>query len=163
VSGSGADEPYRRALNEHAIVAVTDAAGRFRTGDLGCLLDGELFVFGRLKEIIIVNGRNLFAGDLEAALGDLPGLKRGRAVAFGIDSATTGSEELVLVAEAEDDASDPAAIAAQISRAIAERFLVQPRDVRVVRAPWLVKSSSGKISRDANRARYLEQFRGDPP
>ena len=155
--------PFLFALYRGATTPARDADGGFRTGDLGCLLDGEIFVFGRLKEIIIVNGRNLFAGDLEAALGDLPGLKRGRAVAFGIDSAATGTEELVLVAEAEDGAADPAALAALISRTIADRFLVQPRDVQVVPAPWLVKSSSGKISRDANRARYLEQFRGDPP
>ena len=81
------------------------ADGFFRTGDLGAVLDGHVYVFGRLKEIIICNGKNIFAGDVEAALGALPGLRKGRVVAFGIDSAQTGSEELIVVAE-HDASSD---------------------------------------------------------
>ncbi|MDO9501939.1 AMP-binding protein [Falsiroseomonas sp.] len=134
--------------------------GWFRTGDLGVVLRGQVFVFGRLKEIIIVNGKNLFAGDVEAALAGIPGLRPGRAVAFGVESAQTGSEELVVVAEQDETAGTPAAESrAAISRMLTETFLVKPRDVRIVADRWLVKSTSGKISRDANRRRYLEQFR----
>ena len=136
------------------------ADGFFRTGDLGVVLEDQVFVFGRLKEIIIVNGKNLFAGDVEAALGAIAGLRAGRAVAFGVESEQTGSEELVLVAEHDATAGIPeAACRAAISRLVTETFLVKPRDVRIVADRWLVKSSSGKISRDANRRRYLEQFR----
>lgn len=134
--------------------------GWFRTGDLGVVLRGQVFVFGRLKEIIIVNGKNLFAGDVEALLGGIPGLRPGRAVAFGIESAQTGSEELIVVAE-HDEATGipPAECRAAISRLLAENLLVKPRDVRIVADRWLVKSTSGKISREVNRHRYLEQFR----
>ncbi|NKE45970.1 fatty acyl-AMP ligase [Roseomonas frigidaquae] len=136
------------------------AEGVFRTGDLGVMLRGQVFVFGRLKEIIIVNGKNLFAGDVEAALAAIPGLRPGRAVAFGIESDQTGSEELVLVAEQDEAAGITAAESrAAISRLVTESFLVKPRDVRIVADRWLVKSTSGKISREANRRRYLETFR----
>ncbi|MBU8539921.1 AMP-binding protein [Falsiroseomonas tokyonensis] len=135
-------------------------AAWFRTGDLGAVLREQVFVFGRLKEIIIVNGKNLFAGDVEAALGGIAGLRPGRAVAFGLDSDQTGSEELVIVAE-HDAASGvaEAACRAAISRKVTETFLVKPRDVRIVADRWLVKSTSGKISRAANRDRYLATFR----
>ncbi|NKC33568.1 AMP-binding protein [Falsiroseomonas selenitidurans] len=139
-----------------------DTEGYYRTGDLGTVWEEEVFVFGRLKEIIIVNGKNLFAGDVEAALAALPGLRPGRAVAFGIDSDQTGSEELILVAEHDAASGIPEAeCRAAISRHLERVFLVKPRDVRVVPDRWLVKSTSGKISRDANRRRYLETFRQD--
>jgi acyl-CoA synthetase (AMP-forming)/AMP-acid ligase II len=134
--------------------------GVFRTGDLGVIQDGHVFVFGRLKEIIIVNGKNIFAGDVEAALGAVPGLRKGRIVAFGVESAMTGSEELIVVAEHDEAAGiADAELRAAVTRLVGEAFLVRPRDVRIVADRWLVKSTSGKISRDENRRRYLEQFR----
>jgi fatty-acyl-CoA synthase len=134
--------------------------GVFRTGDLGVVLDGHVYVFGRLKEIIIVNGKNIFAGDVESALGTVAGVRKGRVVVFGLDSEMTGSEELIVVAEHDAAASVPEAeVRAAVSRQVSEAFLVKPRDVRIVGDRWLVKSTSGKISRDENRRRYLEQFR----
>lgn len=136
------------------------ADGYFRTGDLGAVLQGQVFILGRTKEIVIVNGRNIFVHDVEAALAAIPGLRAGRIVAFGLDSERTGSEELVVVAE-----HDPAAgvamaeCRAAVSRHLADALLVTPRDVRIVEGSWLVKAGSGKISRDENRRRYLAQFR----
>ncbi|MBU8545412.1 MULTISPECIES: AMP-binding protein [Roseomonadaceae] len=136
------------------------ADGFFRTGDLGAVLEGQVFVFGRLKEIIIVNGKNIFGGDVEALLAGIPGVRAGRAVAFGVCSEMTGSEELVIVAEYDAGAGvTEAECRAAISRLVTETFLVKPRDVRIVAERWLVKSTSGKISRDENRRRYLTQFR----
>lgn len=136
------------------------AEGWYRTGDLGAVVDGQVYVFGRIKEMIIVNGKNLFAGDLEAAINLVPGVKPGRVAAFGLDSAQTGSEELVVVAEHDPGSgTEPAAVRQAISRGIADQFLVTPRDVRVVDERWLVKSSSGKIGRGENAAKYLATFR----
>ncbi len=142
-----------------AEAAAFDADGFFRTGDLGTVLDGQLYVLGRAKEVIIVNGKNLFAGDVEAALGGIEGIKPGRAVAFGLENATTGSESLVIVAEQSAGSErPPAALRADVSRAVSEMFLVKPGDVRIVTERWLVKSTSGKISRAENRHKYLESF-----
>jgi acyl-CoA synthetase (AMP-forming)/AMP-acid ligase II len=137
-----------------------DANGVFRTGDLGVVLEGQLFVFGRLKEIVIVNGRNIFVHDVEAALAAVPGLRAGRIVAFGLDSEESGTEELIVVAEHDPAAGvPPAQCRAAASRHLADTLLVTPRDVRIVEGRWLVKAGSGKISRDENRRRYLAQFR----
>ncbi len=134
--------------------------GMFSTGDLGVMMDGHVYVFGRLKEIIIVNGKNLFAGDVEDLLNQAPGVKKGRVVAFGLDSEQTGSEELVVVAE-HDPKGGPTAAETRtgVSRLVSEALLVKPRDVRIVDERWLVKSTSGKISRDENRRKYLAMFR----
>jgi acyl-CoA synthetase (AMP-forming)/AMP-acid ligase II len=148
---------YRNMNQEESNIG---ADGYFRTGDLGAIIDGHVFVFGRLKEIIIVNGKNLFAGDIETAVGAIPGVKKGRAVAFGLESAQTGSEELIVIAEHSGDADAPAAVVRQeINRIVAEQFMVKPRDVRVVADRWLVKSTSGKISRSENLTKYLGEFR----
>jgi acyl-CoA synthetase (AMP-forming)/AMP-acid ligase II len=148
---------YRNMGNEESNIG---ADGYFRTGDLGAIIDNHVFVFGRLKEIIIVNGKNLFAGDIETAIGVIPGVKKGRAVAFGVESAQTGSEELIIIAEHSGDADAPAvAVRQEINRIVAEQFMVKPRDVRVVADRWLVKSTSGKISRSENLVKYLDEFR----
>ena len=107
-----------------------------------------------------MNGKNIFAGDVEDTVNKLPGVKKGRVVAFGVDSEQTGSEELIIVAE-KDLASPVAddALRAAINRLVSEVFMAHPRDIRVVDERWLVKSTSGKISRRENRDRYLAMFR----
>ncbi len=136
------------------------AGGYFRTGDLGAIIDGHVFVFGRLKEILIVNGKNLFAGDVETAVNAIAGVKPGRVVALGLESAQTGSEELVIISEHDPAAGrDAQSVRADISRTVAQLFLVVPRDVRVVEERWLVKSTSGKISRSENATKYVQAFR----
>ena len=118
---------------------------------------------GRLKEIIIVNGKNLFAGDVEDILNSVHGVKKGRVVAFGLDSDQTGSEELIVIAEYDAHTHvDQAVVRGDISRLVSETLLIKPRDVRVVEERWLVKSTSGKISRDENRHKYLETLRQAP-
>ena len=138
-----------------------DGNGFFRTGDLGTVIDGHLFVFGRTKEIVIVNGKNLFAGDIEDVVcTQVAGIKKGRAVAFGMDSEQTGSEELIVVAEKAEGSEIPLAEMRQhINRVISDCFMIKPRDVRVVEERWLIKSTSGKIARGENKAKYIETFR----
>ena len=149
---------------QSAAASGMTADGYFRTGDLGTVIDGHVYVFGRLKEIVIVNGKNLFAGDIEESLGAVEGIRKGRAVAFGMESPQTGSEELIVVAELEPGSDVPTAeIRKAISRLVTDLFMVTPRDVRVVEERWLVKSTSGKLSRAENRQKYIERFRTKPP
>ncbi len=136
--------------------------GVYMTGDLGALLNGRLYVFGRRKEIIIVNGKNLYAGDVEERVGAARGVRPGRAVAFGIENPALGTEELIVVAESDPAAGlAEAAVRAGIVAAVSDAFLVKPHDVRLIDGRWLVKTTSGKISRDRNRAKYLRDFRSD--
>ena len=137
--------------------------GVYMTGDLGVILGGRLYVFGRTKEIVIVNGKNLHVGDIEDRIGAVPGVRPGRAVAFGLDSAALGTEELVVVAECDRDCElTDADIRAGIVKAVSDAFLVKPYDVRIIRERWLVKTTSGKLSRARNKAKYLRDFRSGP-
>ena len=129
--------------------------GYFLTGDLGAMVDGEVFVCGRLKEMIICNGKNIFCGDVEAIVGAVPGLKAGRVVAFGVENATTGSEDLVIVAELTGTKDREAEIVSDIRRAVDAAFLVTPKAIKLVDERWLAKTTSGKISRKENRDKFL--------
>jgi fatty-acyl-CoA synthase len=137
--------------------------GWYRTGDIGFCFDGEIYVTGRGKEIIIIHGKNYFCGDIEFAIGMVAGLKPGRCVAFGIYCERSGSEELVVLAERDASTSvEPADLGNRIRDCLAREFDLTPLDVRVVDERWLVKSTSGKVSRSANVVKYNNDFQNMP-
>jgi len=131
-------------------------SGYFHTRDMGFLKNGELFILGRSDDLIIVNGRNHFAHDLEAVVNQIEGLKPGRCVAFGLFSENLGSEEVIVVAE---HAQDTNANHSDLKQAIKEIVLDEAdlviRTAYIVGPDWLVKTSSGKISREENKTKYL--------
>ncbi|HEV7516238.1 MAG TPA: condensation domain-containing protein, partial [Thermoanaerobaculia bacterium] len=135
-----------------------DEDAYLRTGDLGFADGGELFVAGRLKDLIVLRGRNLYPQDVElAAEGSHPALRPGESAAFAVD---LGDEEkLVVVAGLDRRAAiDPAAagpVLDAIRRAVAERLEAQVHDVVLVRAGTIPKTSSGKVQRHACKAAYL--------
>src|SRR5262249_20637974 len=86
--------------------ASTDADGWLATRDLGFLTGDELHVTGRLKDLIILGGRNLYPQDLEAAASELPGFRPGRIAAFGVPVAERATEALVVVAETTEENAD---------------------------------------------------------
>jgi len=132
--------------------------GWYRTGDLGYLAAGELYVSGRMKDLIIVGGKNIYPQDIESAASQVAGVHPGRVVAFGLFDEVTGTEEVVLVAEA--DASDPAerdALAEDIRQAVNRNTAISLRQVHLVAAGWVIKTSSGKTARSANKERYLKE------
>ncbi len=143
-----------RALAE-LNASVIDGRGYYATGDLGFMLDGELFVTGRLKDLIIIRGRNYYPQDVEALVGEVAGVVPGRVVAFGIPDPVTGTEQLIVLMEIEE-AQTPGKIVLAVRRSIAQSLDCTAGDVRVVPPRALVKSTSGKISRTENRRRYLE-------
>ncbi len=134
------------------------AAGPFlRTGDLGFLHGDELFVTGRLKDLIILRGRNLYPQDVElAAERSHPGLRPGGGAAFAVEA--EGEERLVLVQELARGRSTAEAeeIAAAVRRAVAEELEAQLWDIVLIRDSTLPKTSSGKVQRQACRRLYLE-------
>jgi len=131
--------------------------GWYLTGDLGYQVSGELFVTGRRKEIIIVGGKNVYPQDLEYLVADVPGVHPGRVVVFGLFNEELGTEEIVLVAEVDDDDQEVrVGIAREIRSVVAQGTDVAVRYVETVDPGWLIKTSSGKIARGANRDQYLQ-------
>jgi len=125
-----------------------------RTGDYGFLRDGELYVTGRLKDLIIIRGRNHYPQDIErTAERSHPDLRPGCGAAFSVD--VGGEERLVIVHEVERRRRDGLdEVATAVRRAVAEEHQVQVQDVILVRAGTVPKTSSGKLQRRACRASY---------
>ena len=132
--------------------------GWYLTGDLGYTADGELYVTGRRKELIIVGGKNVYPQDIEELAGDVPGVHAGRIAAFGVFNDDLGTEEIVVVAESDSkDSHEARWIADSIKVNVARGSDVVVRHVRIVPPRWLIKTSSGKLERQANRQKYLEE------
>lgn len=121
--------------------------GFLRTGDLAYVADGDLFICGRRKDLIIVRGENHYPQDIEWVVGDLPGVRRGNVIAFA--TTVEGNEELVVAAEAAS--TDAAELRTVIARKIVEEFGLRPHHVAIVAIGSLPKTSSGKIQRQKAR------------
>jgi len=135
--------------------------GWFFTGDLGYLADGELYITGRQKDLIIVGGKNIYPQDLEAIASAVPGVHPGRAVAFGVHNDSLGTEDIAVVCEAETpDAAAHKEIVREIRTRIAQATDTTAHYVHLVEPMWLLKTSSGKIARAANRDKFLRDVLG---
>lgn len=133
--------------------------GWYATGDYGFLSDGELYVVGRIKDIVIVGGQNIFPEDVETLASTVNGVYAGRVVAFGVEDEELGTQNLALVAEmrGEYDAPRGAEIESEIRQLILAAIGVAPRHVAVVPERWIVKSTAGKISRRETRERFVTE------
>ena len=127
--------------------------GWLRTGDLAYLLDGQLVMCGRIKDVIIVGGRNVFPEDVERAVGELEGVRAGNVIAFGVEG-DRGRESLVVVAETK--AEDLAAVRRQVAERVREVVGIPAKDIVLVTPGTLPKTSSGKLQRGLCRRRYTE-------
>jgi acyl-CoA synthetase (AMP-forming)/AMP-acid ligase II len=130
--------------------------GWYRTGDLGCIVDGELVVTGRKKDLIISRGINVYPEDVEAIVHQVDGVKPGRAVVFGVWDEGAGTEQIVALLEATRDAGGD--LVARAREAVFEHAGVTLHDCVLCDPGELLKSTSGKLSRGANRARYLARL-----
>jgi fatty-acyl-CoA synthase len=129
--------------------------GWLLTGDLGYLADGELFIAGRKKDLIIRAGRNYYPQDMEDAVGCLPGVRIGRVVAFSVPGPEI--EQVIVVAERRaGTVNNSAAVQAEIRQAVFAAVRFQPDDVVLVPAQTLPLTTSGKIMRPEARRLYLE-------
>src|SRR5690606_14478164 len=164
VDESGAPLP-ERLLGEGITLGPTITAGYFdqpeasaesfregwlRTGDLGYFADGNLYICGRLKDLIIIRGANHYPQDIEWVAGDIEGVRRGNVVAFSVE--VDGSEELIVAAEG--NSTDAERLRVEIARAITDELGLSPRHVAVVPVGGLPKTSSGKAQRRKTKTMY---------
>lgn len=132
--------------------------GWYLTGDYGYMADGEVYVAGRKKDMIIVGGKNVYPQDLELLAMQVSGVHAGRVSAFGVFNDQTGTEDVVVVAEVDTmDGDECQQIADGIRQAINRGSAIAVRHVHIVHPPWIVKTSSGKTARLANREKYLKE------
>lgn len=137
--------------------------GWYLTGDYGYMVNGELYVSGRKKDIIIVGGKNVYPQDLEELAMTVPGVHPGRVSAFGVFNEETGTEDVVIVAEVDtDDPNEREQIAEGIRDAVTRGSAIALRQAYIVGPRWLVKTSSGKNARSYNREKYLAEISGRP-
>lgn len=141
--------------------------GWYLTGDLGYMAQGEVYITGRKKDLIIVGGKNIHPQDLERLAGEVEGVHAGRSVAFGVYNEASGTEDVVLIAEidgwsgpVEQDDAATIAIADQIRQRVTQGSDISLRQVYLVGRGWLLKTSSGKTARAANRQKWLEESAG---
>jgi len=135
--------------------------GWYLTGDLGYMANGEVYVTGRKKDLIIVGGKNIYPQDLEALASEVEGIHPGRVAAFGVFSEDTGTEDVVIVAEVENEIADREMLANEIRQRVTRGSDIALRNVQLVERGWLLKTSSGKIARSANREKYLNERKID--
>lgn len=134
------------------------------TGDLGYIAAGDLYITSRVKDVIIRGGRNLYPYEVEAAIGDIAGIRKGCVAMFGGIDPRSGTERVVVVAETRE--SDPGAREAlqQKAMAVATDMLGMPPDEIILAPPQTVlKTSSGKIRRSAIRDLYEKGNLGRGP
>jgi fatty-acyl-CoA synthase len=140
--------------------------GWYLTGDLGYQVKDQVFITGRKKDLIIVGGKNIYPQDLERLASGVEGVYPGRVVAFGVQNESGGTEDVVLVAETtlDDEAFDNPGLSEEFNRIslnirqqVTQGSDISLRYVHLVRRNWLIKTSSGKIARSANRNKYLAE------
>jgi len=138
--------------NDVEMTALAIRDGRLFTGDLGYLANGELFVCGRVKDLIIVNGRKYHPQDLEWGVADLAGIRRGRVVAFGSTNGP-GRDRTVVIAEPSGTVR-----AAELTDAIRRRIVnvcgLVVDDIVLVPSGTVARTTSGKVRRSATKMRY---------
>ncbi len=150
------DSVMRGYWEDPVQTSVALREGWLHTGDQGYLCEGELYVTGRIKDMIIVGGKNIFPEDIEGCAERVPGVRKGNAVAFGITN-RRGRERPVLVSETHLQPGEQAQeVVGAVSRAIVEQIGVPLHEVVLVKAGSLPKTSSGKKQRYACRQLYLQ-------
>jgi len=127
-----------------------------RTGDLGCVIDGELYITGRAKDLIIIRGRNYYPQDIEFLVENAhPEIRPGCSAAFSIEE--NQEEKLIIVAEVRHAKNQPyEEIISAIRQTVTETNDIRVHSIVLIKARTIAKTSSGKIQRHAVKNEYLE-------
>jgi fatty-acyl-CoA synthase len=151
--GPSATSGYHK--NPEATRELMRGDGWLDSGDLAYWADGDLFITGRAKDVIIKAGRNLYPQEIEQVVGQIVGVRPGCVVAFGAPDKRTGTERFVIVAEIRD-AADALRISKEISAVVQDTMGLPADLIELVPPQSIPKTSSGKLRRSETRRRYLE-------
>ncbi len=156
---------FRNESDTAALFPRGAAAGWVNSGDRAYRAEGEIYITGRVKDIIIHAGRNLYPHEIEDVVAQVPGVRKGCVVVFGAADPKTGTERFVVVAETrENDPASRARIAQAITAQISMALGLPPDVVEVVGPNVVPKTSSGKLQRDATKKSFLSgELRSDTP
>ena len=136
---------------------VVTPDGWFRTGDTGYIANGELFVTGRIKDVIIVRGFNYYAEDVERVANEVEGVRRGNVIAFGASDGST--EHLVIAAESKlQDEDALQRCRDEIAAKVLHHVGLAPKEVLLLAPGTVPKTSSGKLQRNEMRQRYARDL-----
>jgi acyl-CoA synthetase (AMP-forming)/AMP-acid ligase II len=129
--------------------------GWFRTGDLGYLCNDDLYVCGRVKECVIVSGKNYYPTDIEQVVSSIESIRKGNSICFSVPD-PSGVEQLVVVAETKEKASEHERITREVKGAIRGHIGLVPDNVLLLPPGTLPKTSSGKLQRTKAKSLYIE-------
>ncbi|HKI27456.1 MAG TPA: AMP-binding protein [Candidatus Sulfotelmatobacter sp.] len=145
--------------NRPDLTAQALADGWYRTGDLGFTLEGELYVVGRKKDLLIIGGENIYPQDIEEIVAGHPAVHDGRTVAMGVYNPDLGTEDIVVVAELENEdlLTNAVAIEQEIRARVVAGMGVAVKTILLKPPKWIVKSTAGKAARSATREKLLAE------
>ncbi len=152
---------YQNAAATEKLLPMGPAAGDgefawVNSGDRAYRADGEIYVTGRVKDIIIKGGRNLYPHEVEELAARAEGIRKGCIVAFGIKDEASGTEKLIVVAESrEREPSRRAAIAAAVTEQVSQGLGLPPDRVELIPPGSIPKTSSGKLRREETKQLFL--------
>lgn len=141
-----------------ALTAEVLVDGWLDTGDCGYLADDDLFFVTREKDLLVVGGEKYAPHDLETVIGEVPGIRDGCAVVFGILNAERGTEDLVAVAETRETGPALEALREAVRHAVTDATGLSLRHVLLVPPGGVQKTTSGKLARSATRQRYADSL-----
>ncbi|MEE2752233.1 MAG: AMP-binding protein, partial [Myxococcota bacterium] len=134
-------------LDDPVATAAVMAEGWLNTGDLGFIAEQKLYVVGRSKEVLIFRGRNIAPHEVESALDDVEGVRRGCVAAVGIRPENSHSDELVLLVERGTEQTDETGLIEACNKAVLEKTGLRCHQVAILEPGTLPRTSSGKIRR----------------
>jgi len=155
------DTLFHGYFNRPDLTAKAITHGWYRTGDLGFVIGPELFVIGRKDDLLIVGGENLYPQDIEEVVSTHHAIHDGRCVALGLYNESSGTEDIVVIAELETDSAfagsedlerELGQLVVAATGVAVRRFILKP-------PKWIVKSTAGKPARAATREKLLREHR----